>query len=101
VFDIAANGGPTAPTFLHRRDPWEMEIGFHIKSYIWYSKGIRNYFLSALHILNIIILYFLSLLPGSVKLVPFMIGVLKKKKKKDFRIFIGLFFTNNIYMKQI
>jgi hypothetical protein len=81
VFDISANGAPTAWTISSQKGLLGNEDRFSTSKDIWYSKGIRNYFLNALHILNIIIFYILSLLPGSMTPVPFMVGVLKKRKR--------------------
>jgi hypothetical protein len=81
VFDISATGGPTAWTISSQKGLLGNEDRFSTSKDIWYSKGIRNSFLNALHILNIIIYIYLSLLPGSMTPVPFMVGVLKTKKR--------------------
>jgi hypothetical protein len=59
VFDISTNGGPTAWTISSQKGLLGNGDRFSTLKDIWYTKGIRNYFLNALHILNIIIVFFL------------------------------------------
>jgi hypothetical protein len=65
---------------------------------IWYSKGIRNYFLNALHILNIIIFLFFVIASRVHEVGSIHGWGIKKKKKRNFQDFYRvIFFKYYIY----